>query len=174
MLSCNTLSQEIHYFDLVSGTSLGTVISIPTAGIIAGTLGWEAVFYIHGGLACIWLILWAVLISDSPEDNTFISIEEKKYILEHQSTSNTKEGKVSIFSNYLAMTLTVKGLGSLVMPLMTFSGLGAFPGITSIETLCNNLTKKENNSFFANDSPIQILLPTPKGENCSNFFTCSS
>ena len=85
---------------------MGTVISIPTAGIIAGTLGWEAVFYVHGGLACVWLILWAILISDTPENNKFISIEEKTYILEHQTTSNTTEGKVSIFSTYLAMTLT--------------------------------------------------------------------
>ena len=120
---------------------MGTVISIPTAGIIAGTLGWEAVFYVHGGLACVWLILWAVLISDTPEDNKFITIEEKTYILEHQSTSSATEGKVSIFLAYFGMTLTVKGLGSLVMPLMTFPGLGSFPGITSKETLCNNLTK---------------------------------
>ena len=67
------------------GTSLGTVLSIPTAGIIASTLGWEAVFYIHGGLSCIWLIVWGFFMSDTPETNRFITAEEKNYISSHQS-----------------------------------------------------------------------------------------
>ena len=37
-----------------SGTSLGTVLAIPTSGLIAGWLGWEAVFYIHGGVSSVW------------------------------------------------------------------------------------------------------------------------
>ena len=74
---------------IISGTSLGTVLSIPTAGLIAGNLGWESVFYIHGGLASIWLILWAILISDSPETNKFISNEEKTHISEHQPKPST-------------------------------------------------------------------------------------
>ena len=68
---------------------MGTVLSIPTAGLIAGNLGWESVFYIHGGLASIWLILWAILISDSPETNKFVSSEEKTHISEHQSKPST-------------------------------------------------------------------------------------
>ena len=31
-----------------SGTSMGTVIVFPIAGLIADNLGWEAVFYITG------------------------------------------------------------------------------------------------------------------------------
>ena len=72
------------------GTSLGTVLSIPTAGIIASTLGWEAVFYIHGGLSCIWLIVWGVFMSDTPETNRFITAEEKNYISSHQSHLSSK------------------------------------------------------------------------------------
>ena len=65
------------------GTSLGTVLSILTSGLIAGYFGWEWVFYIHGGLACIWLILWAIFISDDPQNNRFVSAEEKKVIAGH-------------------------------------------------------------------------------------------
>ena len=72
------------------GTSLGTVLSIPTAGIIASTLGWEAVFYIHGGLSCIWLIVWGFFMSDTPETNRFITAEEKNYISSHQSHLSSK------------------------------------------------------------------------------------
>ena len=60
---------------------MGTVISIPTAGIIAGLIGWESVFYLHGGLALIWCVLWIFLVTDSPETHTLISQGEKDLIL---------------------------------------------------------------------------------------------
>jgi ACS family sodium-dependent inorganic phosphate cotransporter len=59
---------------------LGTVLSIPSSGLIAGWLGWEAVFYLHGGLAVIWCFLWAFLVSDEAKSHPFISEEEKDYI----------------------------------------------------------------------------------------------
>lgn len=51
------------------------------AGVIAGSLGWEAVFYIMGGLSAIWMILWVFLVEDSPEKLSIISEEEKKFIV---------------------------------------------------------------------------------------------
>lgn len=64
-----------------AGTALGTVISMLLAGIIAGTLGWKAVFYVMGGLASIWLLLWAWLIQDSPSKQPLISEEERNMIV---------------------------------------------------------------------------------------------
>ena len=63
-----------------SGTSIGPILSIVTAGILAKYFGWEAIFYVHGSLACIWLILWAIFISNTPSDNYFISESEMIYI----------------------------------------------------------------------------------------------
>lgn len=51
------------------------------AGIIAGSLGWEAVFYIMGGLSAIWMVLWVLLIADSPEKLSLISEEERDEIV---------------------------------------------------------------------------------------------
>ena len=81
------------------GTSLGTVLSIPTAGIIASTLGWEAVFYIHGGLSCIWLIVWGFFMSDTPETNRFITAEEKNYISSHQSHLSKGSNNSQVFTS---------------------------------------------------------------------------
>ena len=50
--------------------------------------GWESVFYVHGGLSCIWCLLWLGLVSDSPQKHSFISAEERKLILESQDNSN--------------------------------------------------------------------------------------
>lgn len=62
------------------GTSFGTAISILLSGVIAAGCGWEAVFYIMGGLSAIWMILWAILVQDNANKQPFISREERDYI----------------------------------------------------------------------------------------------
>ncbi|XP_056641838.1 sialin [Diorhabda sublineata] len=79
-----------------AGTALGTVIFMLVSGIIAGNIGWEAVFYIEGGISILWLLLWAVFIADTPQKQRFISEDERDYIetsLHHEksdSKDNTK------------------------------------------------------------------------------------
>ncbi|XP_049950920.1 sialin isoform X1 [Schistocerca serialis cubense] len=67
---------------IYAGTALGTVISFPLSGVIAGYLGWEWVFYIMGALASIWLVLWICLIKDTPEQQYFITEEERNMIMD--------------------------------------------------------------------------------------------
>ena len=55
--------------------------------------GWEAVFYVHGSLSCIWCVLWFGLVSDTPQKHSFISEEERTFILESQDNSNDSDGK---------------------------------------------------------------------------------
>ncbi|EFX81022.1 hypothetical protein DAPPUDRAFT_211483 [Daphnia pulex] len=52
-----------------AGMALGTVISLPFSGILAASWGWESVFYVQGGLAMIWCVLWIIFVFDSPEDH---------------------------------------------------------------------------------------------------------
>ena len=78
-------------FEYLLGTAIGTVISLVTSGLIADNpnLGWEWIFYIHGGLPLIWCILWVGLVNDSPEVHPFISETECKYIRDNQSSRKT-------------------------------------------------------------------------------------
>lgn len=85
------------------GTSLGTAISIPTSGVIAGSLGWEAVFYIHGGLAVIWCILWAIFVTDDAASHPFMSEEEKKFIEENHAAA--KKTPLKVFSGTICLLL---------------------------------------------------------------------
>ncbi|KAJ8927580.1 hypothetical protein NQ314_019945 [Rhamnusium bicolor] len=75
-----------------AGTALGTVIFMLVSGIIAGSVGWEAVFYIEGGVSALWLLLWAVLTADTPQSQRFISEEERNYIVTslHQGSDQKK------------------------------------------------------------------------------------
>ena len=64
-----------------SGTSVGTVISTATAGIICDSLGWEAVFYISAISGMVWFVFWQWLVHDSPEVHPSISEAERDLIL---------------------------------------------------------------------------------------------
>lgn len=66
---------------IYSGTSIGTVISILTSGMILHALGWEAVFYIHGALSLIWCVVFLIFFRESPETQYYISEEERHYIV---------------------------------------------------------------------------------------------
>ena len=77
-------------FVALAGTALGTVISLPTAGLIAANpqLGWEGIFYLHGGLSIIWCIVWAIFVTDSPHVNKFVSNEERDLISKNRPALN--------------------------------------------------------------------------------------
>ena len=70
---------------------MGTVISIPSSGLIAANLGWEWVFYLHGGLSLIWCLLWVIFVSDTPQSHGFISEAERDYIV--ANAASAKAGK---------------------------------------------------------------------------------
>ncbi|CAG9788581.1 unnamed protein product [Diatraea saccharalis] len=64
-----------------AGTSLGTVISMLMAGVLTANVGWESVFYVMGGLSCLWCVLWVILIQDTPQKQPLISHEERHMIV---------------------------------------------------------------------------------------------
>ncbi|CAH2233463.1 jg7902 [Pararge aegeria aegeria] len=43
--------------------------------------GWESVFYVMGGLSCLWCVLWVWLVQDSPQQQPLISKEERELIV---------------------------------------------------------------------------------------------
>lgn len=63
-----------------AGTALGTVLSMLSAGILAGSYGWESVFYVMGTVSCAWILLWIWLIQDTPSKQPLISQEERNLI----------------------------------------------------------------------------------------------
>jgi len=66
---------------IYAGTSLGTVISILTSGLIMNYVGWEAIFYIHGALPFIWVVVFHIFFADSPEQQKYISEKERALIV---------------------------------------------------------------------------------------------
>ena len=63
----------------ILGLFFGLTISPSFSGLISFYVGWQYVYYVSGATGIAWLILWSVLVYDTPEDHPRIS--EAKYIL---------------------------------------------------------------------------------------------
>lgn len=63
---------------------IGTLLANLLGGIIIEYVpgGWEAVFYIFGGISVVWFLLWCVLCYNDPSSHPFISESEKLYLKE--------------------------------------------------------------------------------------------
>ncbi|KAI4481960.1 hypothetical protein M0804_008979 [Polistes exclamans] len=81
---------------IYAGTSLGTVISILTSGLILKDLGWEAVFYIHGTLPLIWCVFFYFFFEDSPEEQKFITEEERSLLINTYGHRSPVSAKMTI------------------------------------------------------------------------------
>lgn len=135
------------------GTALGTVISIPSAGLIAGSLGWEWVFYLHGGLCSIWCVLWVIFITDAPDSHKFMSSAELDFI--QATAAGGKKAKpppvpwakiftsVPVWAIIISHTLNNSGWYMLLveLPLFMRTGLGfnikENAGLSALPFLCN-------------------------------------
>jgi MFS family permease len=78
---------------IFSGAQVGTVLGITCSGLIADSLGWEAVFYIQGSLAVVVVAAWLHVVYDSPELHPRISAKEREYI---KSSTFTPANKVCL------------------------------------------------------------------------------
>lgn len=66
---------------IYAGTSLGTVVSILTSGLILNFVGWKAIFYIHGTLPLIWCVVFYIFFAACPEEQKYISEQERSFIV---------------------------------------------------------------------------------------------
>ncbi|XP_039113266.1 sodium-dependent phosphate transport protein 4 isoform X2 [Hyaena hyaena] len=65
----------------IAGMPLGAFAIILLGGIISQSLGWPFVFYVFGGIGCIYCLLWFALVYDNPIFHPWINVTEKEYIV---------------------------------------------------------------------------------------------
>lgn len=94
----------------LSGTHIGTIVSMTFSGILANKFGWESCFYVFGmqmynlfticvrcltqhflcvlgAIGCIWYIFWVIIVRSGPEDDKYITKDELRYIQESLGAS---------------------------------------------------------------------------------------
>ncbi|XP_046752562.1 sialin-like isoform X2 [Diprion similis] len=66
------------------GGSFGTIITYPMVAAIADSINWQTAWYLPSLMMIVWVILWALIAYDSPEEHPGITDEEKEYIARSQ------------------------------------------------------------------------------------------
>lgn len=77
-----------------TGTMIGEVLAMSLSGFLCKhgfDDGWSSIFYTYGASSAVALIMWAVIASNSPATNRFISNKEKLYILKRLAGESSKQ-----------------------------------------------------------------------------------
>ncbi|KAK6176442.1 hypothetical protein SNE40_014728 [Patella caerulea] len=73
------------------GCYMGTIVTFSMTGVLCNSdflNGWPSVYYITGGFAVLWSILWILAVTDGPELSKRISAVERDYILKSLNNRN--------------------------------------------------------------------------------------
>ncbi|XP_006114848.2 sodium-dependent phosphate transport protein 3-like isoform X2 [Pelodiscus sinensis] len=76
-----------------AGCTFGTFTTFPVAGIICQYLGWPYVFYIFGGIGCVWCVFWFLLVYEDPASHPCISASEKEHIVSSLANQGSSHGR---------------------------------------------------------------------------------
>jgi MFS transporter, ACS family, hexuronate transporter len=74
-----------------SGAAIGGIVSIPLIAFLTVYFSWQMVFVIVGVMGFLWLIPWLVLVKAPPAMHSWITAEERDYILTGQKRKLTPE-----------------------------------------------------------------------------------
>ena len=74
-----------------SGAAIGGIVAYPIVGVLSIYLGWQSIFIVIGVLGFLWLAPWFYIVKAPPKDHSWLSEEEKQYILSGQDTNELKE-----------------------------------------------------------------------------------
>ena len=71
-----------------SGAAIGGIISIPLIGFLAVFLSWQMIFVLIGLIGLLWLVPWLIIVKGPPSSHSWLSAEEKEYILSGQESQD--------------------------------------------------------------------------------------
>ena len=92
-----------------SGAAIGGIISIPLIAYLTIFFSWKAIFVIVGLLGFLWLIPWLILAKAPPNEHTWITEEEKTYILEGQKNVDEDTSEIIEINSYNPTTKQLLG-----------------------------------------------------------------
>ena len=67
-----------------SGAAVGGIIAIPLIGYLSIYMDWKMVFILIGVLGLLWLIPWLIIVKAPPKLHSWLSEDERQYILSGQ------------------------------------------------------------------------------------------
>jgi len=91
-----------------SGAAIGGIIAIPLIAYLTVFFSWKMVFVVIGLTGLLWLIPWVILVKAPPGSHSWISDEEKEYILSGQRRSEENGVEIEEYNPDTAELLSRK------------------------------------------------------------------
>ncbi|CAF0729473.1 unnamed protein product [Didymodactylos carnosus] len=151
-----------------AGAQIGNVITLPLGAAMCTWRfigGWPLIFYFSGGIGFVWGIVWLYFYADSPENQRFISLREKTYILESTQNQLASHSK-SEFSAPWRAIMTSPACWALFIA-HTCNNWGTYTFLTSIPKYMAEVLRFDLKSVF-----YFTLLQDPKNWRIV-FFICA-
>lgn len=74
---------------------LSAVIGAPLCSYLVADFGWRTMFVAISAIGVVWAVVWYLLFTDRPEDNKYVSVEERQLITSsHVATKRKHKEKV--------------------------------------------------------------------------------
>lgn len=90
-----------------SGAAIGGIISIPLIAFLSIYFSWQYIFILVGLVGLLWLLPWFIIVKSPPEKHSWLTEEEREYILSGQL--NQSEGTDSNINSYKPTTKELFG-----------------------------------------------------------------
>ena len=73
-----------------TGITFGLIVSMPLAGVLIKSFGWQIQFYVIGGVCILWVPIWFWYARNSPSEmpSSRISIDELNYLKQFEIKRN--------------------------------------------------------------------------------------
>lgn len=84
----STIRTLNNFFNYLCGNSIRNCHFNAHGWMLAAAFGWASIFYVMGGLSCIWMVLWIFLIQDTPLKQPLIDQSERDYIVSSLGASS--------------------------------------------------------------------------------------
>lgn len=85
-------SERARFMSIIfTGVYISAAVSYPICGYVAYYWGWKMIFYLAGGVGCLWSAIWLIIARDEPSEDRLISKKELAYILSQTETSARTE-----------------------------------------------------------------------------------
>ncbi|KMT66708.1 MFS transporter [Catenovulum maritimum] len=86
-----------------AGASIGSIIAPPLIAALYAFIGWQATFFVIGGVGLFWLIPWLYLYKGTPSQHPMLAEAERQYILSGQKQNNADSDAEEYVPTYREM-----------------------------------------------------------------------
>ncbi|KAG4071293.1 hypothetical protein HA402_003997 [Bradysia odoriphaga] len=140
----------------IAGIYLGTVLAMVLSGWLGENFSWQSIFYVFGGVGCVWSALWLAVVRESPDRDSWIRQDERNYIKQ----SLEQQGQVNVLKPPWKKLLSSPAVIAICVASFSYTW-GFYTLLTQLPSYMNNMLDFNlQNTGFLSAVPYLVLFLT--------------